>query len=142
MSRDLTTHFARREFLCAHGLPSADDGATWETIRRLAEQLEVLRESLGGRPIHIISGFRCPDCNRACNGARNSQHLYGRAADIWVEGLPNPFTIASEIAALIASGRMLSGGIGIYYRGRKTQSRPFTHYDIRGHLARWQQRRR
>jgi uncharacterized protein YcbK (DUF882 family) len=37
-------------------------------------------------PVTITSGCRCASYNAKLGGARNSQHLYGRAADIKVEG--------------------------------------------------------
>ena len=33
-------------------------------------------------PIHIISGYRSPLLNKKVGGAKNSQHLFGQAADI------------------------------------------------------------
>lgn len=44
--------------------------------------LERLRSLEGGRPIRIVSGYRTAATNRAVGGARRSQHLTGRAADI------------------------------------------------------------
>jgi hypothetical protein len=41
---------------------------------------------LYGKPIHINSGYRCVELNRAVGGAVNSQHIQGRAADISVGG--------------------------------------------------------
>lgn len=49
---------------------------------RLMWQLEALRHALGDRPITISSGFRSYSCNSAAGGASNSNHLYGRAADL------------------------------------------------------------
>jgi hypothetical protein len=37
---------------------------------------------LVGRPIHVDSGYRCPELNKAVGGAWNSQHLEGNAADL------------------------------------------------------------
>lgn len=36
------------------------------------------------KPIHINSGFRCPDLNKMVGGVNNSQHLTGCAADIHI----------------------------------------------------------
>ena len=46
--------------------------------------LEPLRHALG--PVRISSGYRCPALNAAIGGARCSQHMEGRAADISVNG--------------------------------------------------------
>jgi uncharacterized protein YcbK (DUF882 family) len=72
---DLSQHFSRREFDC-------HDGSMAHPEPRLIECLELLRSLLGDRPIHIVSGYRTPAWNRHVGGARNSQHLYNRAADI------------------------------------------------------------
>jgi GH25 family lysozyme M1 (1,4-beta-N-acetylmuramidase) len=48
--------------------------------RELLRALERARESVG--PITIVSGYRDPDYNAFIGGAKNSQHLYGTAADI------------------------------------------------------------
>lgn len=36
------------------------------------------------RPVIVNSGYRCKDLNKAVGGAKNSQHLSGKAADITV----------------------------------------------------------
>lgn len=48
--------------------------------------LEPLREYLG-KPIVITSGYRCEKLNRKVGGSSSSQHLYGQAVDIWVQGI-------------------------------------------------------
>lgn len=35
-----------------------------------------------GEPIIVTSGYRCEELNKIVGGAKNSQHLYGQAADI------------------------------------------------------------
>lgn len=35
-----------------------------------------------GRPIPILSGYRCPVHNFEISGASDSQHMYGAAADL------------------------------------------------------------
>lgn len=37
---------------------------------------------LGGKPLAIVSGVRCPPHNAAVDGARRSRHQSGEAADI------------------------------------------------------------
>ena len=43
--------------------------------------LQPLREAWG-QPIVVSSGYRCEKLNKAVGGAKNSQHLFGEAADI------------------------------------------------------------
>lgn len=45
--------------------------------------LQPLRDYLGG-PLHISSGYRCPELNHAVGGTPDSQHVRGEAADIYV----------------------------------------------------------
>ena len=53
-----------------------------DNIQLVANQLEVLRHSIGDLPITVYSGFRCEELNRAVGGAKLSGHLFGLAADI------------------------------------------------------------
>lgn len=43
--------------------------------------LDPLRQAWG-KPIHVNSGYRCPELNKAVGGVPASQHLLGEAADI------------------------------------------------------------
>ena len=55
-----------------------------ENLRNLCfEVLQQLRDYVKA-PVVINSGYRCPKLNEAVGGARQSQHLYGEAADIHV----------------------------------------------------------
>ena len=47
------------------------------------DRLQVLRD-LYGKPITIVSGYRCPVHNRAVKGSPKSDHLRGEAVDIRV----------------------------------------------------------
>lgn len=72
---DLSAHFSSHEFR---------DRRTGEqaTISpKLIQVLERIR-AINGKPLTIVSGYRSRATNAAVGGARNSQHLYGRAADI------------------------------------------------------------
>jgi uncharacterized protein YcbK (DUF882 family) len=78
----------------------------------LLEALERLRSDIG-RPIRIVSGYRCAEHNRRVGGAQYSQHLYGRAADL-VRGVA---TVQDALAAGF-------GGVG--FRGQWA-----VHVDVR-----------
>jgi len=55
-----------------------------ENLRLLCEKvLQPLRDKLGC-PVLVTSGYRCRLLNEKIGGAKNSQHLYGQAADIVV----------------------------------------------------------
>lgn len=67
----------------------------------ITECLQPIRNYIG-KPIRITSGYRCKTLNElpTINGARNSQHLTGQAADIVISGM----TPKQVIDKIIASG--------------------------------------
>ena len=57
-----------------------------ENLTRLVEKvLDPLREKYD-KAIMVSSGYRCEKLNKAVGGAAKSQHLTGKAADIYVVG--------------------------------------------------------
>lgn len=140
MSIPISQHLSLDEFACHDGTPYP---AEWiaERLTPLCTVLEAVREGCGARPITILSGYRTPVHNaelRAADGsgtgvASQSQHLYGRAADIRVEGMA-PSDVHQVVLTLYRARRIVIGGLGIYPG--------WVHVDIReqepmGHLARW-----
>ena len=58
---------------------------SWDAIINLSTLCEHVLDPLRiafKRPIHINSGFRTPEINKAIGGAKNSQHCLGMSADI------------------------------------------------------------
>lgn len=53
-----------------------------QNILKLAIELDKVREEWGS-PIRVISWYRPPAVNRTVSKFSNSQHIYGRAADIY-----------------------------------------------------------
>ena len=121
----LEKNFKLSEFKCRDGSNVPDE--FMENVQELARNLQVLRDHLGV-PIRVISGYRSPKYNRKIGGARRSQHMLARAADIKIKGL-SPQEVKDVIVSLVKEGKMKKGGIGLY--------RTFTHYDTRGRNARW-----
>lgn len=113
---DLTSHFSLSEFACREGC----DVEQPVPPARLLAVLEVLRHIKGGRPLQIVSGFRCLRHNDAVGGAFASRHMDADAADI----LSGYCTVAeAEAAGAIGIGE--SAGWAI-------------HVDVRpGAPARW-----
>jgi uncharacterized protein YcbK (DUF882 family) len=72
---DLSRNFNRYEFLCHHCSRVVGPTPALVTV------LQRLRTTVGS-PLRIVSGYRCPDHNRAVGGFVRSQHLLGNAADI------------------------------------------------------------
>jgi uncharacterized protein YcbK (DUF882 family) len=125
MSKKLSPHFSEDEFRCKCCQSLPPGGIAVELIGAL----ENLRAILGNEPIHILSGYRCASHNKKVGGAKNSQHVLGRAADIEIDSA-YPYTVA-EAAETIPE--FADGGIGRY--------ETFTHVDVRGcygqRKARW-----
>jgi uncharacterized protein YcbK (DUF882 family) len=121
----LEKNFTLSEFRCKDGSDIPE--SLMVNVQKLAKNLQVLRDYLGV-PIRIISGYRSPKYNRRIGGARRSQHMQARAADIKIKGM-TPKEVKRVIVKLIGEGKMATGGIGLY--------RTFTHYDTRGWNARW-----
>ena len=90
----LTPHFSLSEFTRSQvaarkGIDNSPDDYAWRNLIRLAQSLENVRERLGGKPIRISSGYRCPELNAAIGGSKTSAHQKGLAADFEVPGLTN-----------------------------------------------------
>jgi uncharacterized protein YcbK (DUF882 family) len=132
---NITEHFTFTEMACAHGI------LYYTPMFHLCCQLEKIRQAIGNKPIIVVSGHRCPECNRLAGGVPLSQHLQSRAADITVEGMTVD-ELADVILDLINKGVITQGGLGRYYVGKGSRKRPFVHYDTRGKPARWQQWRK
>ena len=121
----LTKNFNLSEFDCKDGTEMPSELLT--NVLELAENLQVLRDFVGV-PIKINSSYRSLSHNANIGGSKSSQHLFAKAADIVIES-KSPEQVANIIKALISEGKMKQGGISAY--------NTFTHYDIRGHKARW-----
>lgn len=91
----LSPHFRVREFACR-------DGADLVKIDTdLVELLERIRTAACGA-VTVNSGYRTASYNQKVGGARASQHLLGRAADIQVSGA-SPLLVGADSGIL--SGR-------------------------------------
>ena len=154
----VSEHFKLRDFL------TKDQFNVWPKYllldSRLLDKLELVIQELeaeGHRVerVHIMSGFRTPIYNHRggnTGGRANlSRHMYGDAADIWVDndgnGLMDDLNgdgkVDTEDAEVIARAAerveakypALVGGVGIYKAC--CGHGPFTHVDVRGYRARW-----
>ncbi len=77
-----------------------------------------------GAEVEVTSGNRCVAHNKAEGGSSRSQHLLGKAADIYI---PNVTPIM--VHAYLKRKYSDKYGIGKY--------RTFTHIDVRTKKARW-----
>ena len=123
-NRKLAPSFNTREFRCRDG---SDTVMVDETLTVV---LQCIRDHFG-KPVTITSGYRTAAHNAAVGGAKSSQHLLGRAADIQVAG-----TSVEDVAAYAESLMPDWGGVGRYpvKAGRPTG---WVHVDTRQNKSRW-----
>lgn len=101
---NLSENFTLDEMLLSQtatrrGIDNTPTSTIIAELQRLAQTiLQPLRDHLG-RPIVVSSGYRSPPLNRAVGGAQNSDHMYGRAADIVVPSM-KPRDVALTIVEL------------------------------------------
>ena len=78
-------YFTREEFACkcggryCNGYPAEMQ----EAVVRIADAAR----AHFGRPAHVISGLRCEKWNAHEGGVANSQHMYGEACDLRIDGV-------------------------------------------------------
>lgn len=120
----LAPDFKVREFRCKDGTDTVMVDETLTVV------LQCIREHFG-KPVTITSGYRTAVHNAVVGGAKSSQHLLGRAADIRVEGVS-----VEDVAAYAESLMPDWGGMGRYpvKAGRATG---WVHVDTRAEKARW-----
>ena len=125
-TRQLSPGFRVREFACT-------GSDTVKLDDELVVLLQCIREHFG-KPVHITSGYRTAVHNAAVGGSKSSQHLLGRAADFYVEGV-DVATVAAYAETLLP-GR---GGIGRYPKDAKHPKRStgWVHIDTRANKSRW-----
>jgi len=113
------------------------------------------RRGVPARGVHVMSGFRTPQYNRGGGDARGraglSRHMYGDAADLWIDNdgdgqmddlnrngrhdLGDAQVICAAVDRVERAHPELVGGCG-HYPGNGAHG-PFTHIDARGYRARW-----
>lgn len=82
MGQRLTANFTLAELTKTRfDLDNTPSPQVVENLRTLCEKvLQPLRDAVG--PVNVTSGYRSKLVNQAVNGARNSDHLWGYAADL------------------------------------------------------------
>jgi hypothetical protein len=99
---NLTEHFTLEELTATNHrtLDNTPDMSVRLSLQRLAEFLEVVKETLGGKPVMVNSAYRSKAVNDAVGSKDTSQHRLGCAADIRVPGM----TPDAVVRAVMASG--------------------------------------
>ena len=152
----VSEHFRLRQFV------TKDQANVWPkyvALRlELIDKLELVIQELnrmGVRADHmyVMSGFRTPQYNGPGGDGRAqlSRHMYGDAADVWVDSDRNGYiddlngdglrdrrdvdVIMRAVQRVEQKYPELVGGAGMYYEN--DAHGPFIHIDVRGNLARW-----
>ena len=126
--------FKQEEFKCKCGtctplfIPEQPDNSVEMPKPRwvpysLLKRLDILRSTVG-EPLHVTSGYRCPKYNARVNGAKNSYHMKGLAADLLY-----PKKMSKDKFKDYCKKIFHDGGVGTY--------NTFVHVDVRGKKARW-----
>lgn len=98
----LSEHFSLEELIASEvaarqGIDNTPSPSIMANLRMLAAGLERVRAALGGKPIHVSSGYRCLALNRAVGGAARSAHIDGLAADILCPQFGAPLVVCEAI---------------------------------------------
>lgn len=99
---NLSEHFSLQEFTASdtaerRGLNNALPTELIGAARVTAEMMEKIRAHLGGVPIHITSGYRCPELNRAVGSSGTSDHLKAAACDFKAPAFGTPLDICKAL---------------------------------------------
>ncbi len=122
-----STHFQYEDFISKADGDASTNGIPrmyWDNIQALMDRLEMVRISIGNLPIIIRSGYRSPEYNRRIGGARQSQHMLGKAADIYIK---DKTLSCYQLASAIYFNQKLRPLFGGYGLGSDTN----LHIDIR-----------
>lgn len=101
----LTRHFSVREFIASNEaerlrIDNAIPFELWQNAVRTCEGLESVKAMvLGGVPVFLSSGYRCPALNAAVGGSPTSDHMKCDAADFTAPAFGSPLAICRAIAA-------------------------------------------
>jgi hypothetical protein len=152
----VSPHFRLKQFLCKQnaGYPK------YLVLKEdLLLKLELILQRLNAKgyrcdSFHVMSGYRTPYYNKAIGNVKYSRHIYGGAADIFIDENPrdkmmddlnqdgnSDYKDAAIIYEIIDELRdkpyyvKFLGGLARY---KKTVNHgPFVHLDVRGRRARW-----
>jgi hypothetical protein len=151
----ITPHFQLKQFLCKQE-------SEWPKYLILNPKLlvkleflvsELNKEGIKAKTLFVMSGYRTPYYNKSIGNVKNSRHVYGDAADIYVDENHNGIIddldhdgrhsmADAEVLHKIISrydndpdNEHLIGGLGKY--NKNSAHTYFIHVDTRGYKARW-----
>ncbi|UZJ45804.1 D-Ala-D-Ala carboxypeptidase family metallohydrolase [Marinimicrobium sp. C6131] len=153
----VSPHFTLGQFLCKQ---QPEHWPKYLVLREsLLAKLEVLLAEVNRRGVRtdsftVMSGYRTPWYNKAIENGRYSRHIWGGAADIFIDtsgdGQMDDLNkdgrvdiqdaewlrrVVDDVHRLPNFQRLI-GGVGLY--GPRPHRGPFVHVDARGFNARWE----
>ena len=152
----VSPHFRLKDFLCKQ---DGDYPKYLVLQEKLLLKLELILEKVNEEGVrcntfHVMSGYRTPYYNKLIGNVKYSRHLWGGAADIFIDEHPED----SMMDDLNGDGQIDYRDAGVLYdiidrmygkpwyqrflgglgRYKKTSNHgPFVHVDVRGFRARW-----
>jgi hypothetical protein len=151
----VSPHFRLEQFLCKQTESMPQFALVETSLLQALERILAAVQSRGidAQTLHVMSGFRTPYYNRSIgNTTSYSRHLYGDAADVFVDtdGNGRMDDLTGDGRVTKADARRLAeivkqteaGPDGIFQGGLSTYGPaphrgPFVHLDLRGTAARW-----
>lgn len=151
----LTPHFQLKQFACKQGGNYPKYIVLKDDLLNKLEYLldEVNKRGINADTFHVLSGYRTPYYNQAIGNVKFSRHVFGDAADIYIDTNKDGYMddlnrdgkidkrdaniLANTVNELYNRAEYADyiGGLGSY---RKTSTHsPFIHVDTRGNKARW-----
>jgi hypothetical protein len=99
----LSPHFSLEELTHTdhRTIENVPNSSEINNLKRVADLLEEVKTLLGGKPVMILSGFRCKELNDAVGSKDTSQHRVGCAADIRVPSLSPDEVVKAVMASNI-----------------------------------------
>jgi len=152
----ISPHFKLKQFLCKQngGYPKY-----LVLQEKLLLKLELILEQVNEKgyrcdTFHVMSGYRTPYYNKAIGNVKYSRHIYGGAADIFIDENPKDntmddlnqdgkldyedATILYQIIDRLYGKRFYEPFRGGLARYKKNSNHgPFVHVDVRGRRVRW-----
>ena len=152
----ISPHFRLKQFLCKQ------TGMYPKYLvlkENLLLKLELILSEVNARgyrcdTFHVMSGYRTPYYNQAIGNVKYSRHIYGGAADIFIDENPKDemmddlnkdrkidykdAAIVYDIIDKLYGRPFYKSFVGGLARYKKTANHgPFVHIDVRGHRVRW-----
>ena len=105
----MTPHFSLAELTHTdhRSLDNTPNSAELANLQRLAEFLETVKTTLGGKPIMINSAFRSKAVNDAVGSKDTSQHRLGLACDFRVPGMTPDAVVRTLLKARVRFDQLI-----------------------------------